>query len=489
MKDMRSFVSDRIFTTIAAVCNEMGTDAYVIGGFVRDILLIRPSKDIDIVVVGSGIDVAAAVAKKLGKGTEMKFYGQFGTAMIRHRDYEIEFVGARKESYKLFSRKPEVESGTLKDDQNRRDFTINALAISLNKDNFGSLIDPFDGLKDLERKILKTPLDPDITYSDDPLRMMRAIRFATQLGFQIESSSFAAINRNRNRLRIVSAERISDELNKIIMSKKPSVGFKLLFDSGLLEVFFPHFVSLQGVETINGKSHKDNFYHTLEVLDNLAKTSDNLWLRWAAILHDIAKPATKKFEPNVGWTFHGHEFRGAKMVPGIFKMLKLPLGDPMKFVQKMVLLHLRPIVLAQEIVTDSAIRRLLFDAGDDIDSLMQLCEADITSKNEYKVKKYRDNFELVRHKLLEIDAKDSIRNWQPPVSGEVIMQAFDLRPGKEVGIIKTAIREAILDGVIGNNFEEAYALMKTAGEKIGLRIVADAEPIEVKTNGPVPSPL
>jgi poly(A) polymerase len=487
MKDMRSFVSDKIFTTIASVCQNLEVEAYVIGGYVRDILIDRPSKDIDIVVVGSGIDVAAAVAKKFGHGTEMKFYGQFGTAMIRYRDFAIEFVGARKESYKLFSRKPEVASGNLKDDQNRRDFTINALAISLNKDSFGQLIDPFDGIKDIERKILRTPLDPDITYSDDPLRMMRAIRFATQLGFQIESKSFAAINRNRNRLRIVSAERITDELNKIILAEKPSIGFKLLFDSGLLEVFFPQFKNLQGIETINGKSHKDNFYHTLEVLDNLAKTSDNLWLRWAAILHDIAKPATKKYEPQVGWTFHGHEFRGAKMVPGIFKMLKLPLGDPMKFVQKMVLLHLRPIVLAQEIVTDSAIRRLLFDAGDDIDSLMQLCEADITSKNEYKVKKYRDNFELVRRKLKEIDAKDSIRNWQPPVSGEVIMKAFGLHPGKEVGIIKLAIREAILDGVIGNNFEEAYQLMKKTGAGLGLKIISEADPVDVKTNGPVPT--
>lgn len=487
MKDMRSFVSDKIFTTIASVCQNLEVEAYVIGGYVRDILIDRPSKDIDIVVVGSGIDVAAAVAKKFGHGTEMKFYGQFGTAMIRYRDFAIEFVGARKESYKLFSRKPEVASGNLKDDQNRRDFTINALAISLNKDSFGQLIDPFDGIKDIERKILRTPLDPDITYSDDPLRMMRAIRFATQLGFQIESKSFAAINRNRNRLRIVSAERITDELNKIILAEKPSIGFKLLFDTGLLEVFFPQFKNLQGIETINGKSHKDNFYHTLEVLDNLAKTSDDLWLRWAAILHDIAKPATKKYEPQVGWTFHGHEFRGAKMVPGIFKMLKLPLGDPMKFVQKMVLLHLRPIVLAQEIVTDSAIRRLLFDAGDDIDSLMQLCEADITSKNEYKVKKYRDNFELVRRKLKEIDAKDSIRNWQPPVSGEVIMKAFGLHPGKEVGIIKLAIREAILDGVIGNNFEEAYQLMKKAGAGLGLKIISEADPVDVKTNGPVPT--
>lgn len=473
MNDMRKYVSDKIFQIIADVCSQHNFDAYVIGGYVRDLILKRASKDIDIVVVGDGVSVAAAVASKLGKAGDMKFYGQFGTAMVRYGDYVIEFVGARKESYKLISRKPEVEKGSLSDDQRRRDFTINALAISLNKDNFGQLIDPFNGIKDLQSKLIRTPLDPDITYSDDPLRMMRAIRFATQLRFTIHPRSLEAIQRNKNRLRIVSAERITDELNKIILTSKPSVGFKLLFDTGLLHIFFPQFTLLQGVETVNGKSHKDNFYHTLEVLDNLCKTSDDLWLRWAALLHDIAKPATKKFEPEAGWTFHGHEFRGAKMVPGIFKNLRLPLNEPMKFVQKMVLLHLRPIVLAQEIVTDSAIRRLLYDAGDDIDALMLLCEADITSKNEYKVKRYRENFELVRQKLKEIEEKDRIRNWQPPVDGEIIMQVFGLQPGKQVGLIKNAIREAILDGVIGNNFEEAYQLMKEEGLKLGLKLVKE----------------
>lgn len=483
---MRSFVSGRIFTIIAEVCDELGVQAYVIGGFVRDILLKRPSKDVDVVVVGSGIEVAGLVANRLGRNTEVKFYGQFGTAMIRHQEFVIEFVGARKESYKLISRKPEVESGTLSDDQKRRDFTINALAISLNKNDFGLLSDPFGGLEDLKKKVIRTPMDPDITYSDDPLRMMRAVRFATQLGFAIDKASYDAISRNRNRIRIVSVERITDELNKIILSSKPSVGFRLLYDTGLLKIIFPQMVALQGVETINGKSHKDNFYHTLEVLDNLVHTSDDLWLRWSAILHDIAKPPTKKFDPLQGWTFHGHEFRGAKMVPSIFKAMKLPMNDHMKFVQKMVLLHLRPIVLAQEVVTDSAVRRLLFDAGDDVDALMTLCEADITSKNEYKVKKYRDNFELVRTKLKEIEAKDRIRNWQPPVSGEVIMKVFNIQPGKEVGLIKTAIREAILDGIIENNFTEAYHFMKEEGKKLGLSAIAEAEENTVKTNGPLP---
>jgi poly(A) polymerase len=487
MSVFKEQVSSKPFTIIAEVAQSLGLDVYLVGGYVRDLLLQRESKDIDIVVIGSGIEVARAVAKMLGKNTEAKYYGQFGTAMIRYQGWVIEFVGARKESYKLYSRKPIVEDGTLADDQKRRDFTINALAISLNSKDYGHLLDPFDGQKDLASKILRTPLDPDITYSDDPLRMMRAIRFATQLNFAIEPNSWEAILRNRNRIRIVSIERITDELNKIVMAEKPSFGFKLLFDSGLLQVFFPQMAALQGVDIVNGKAHKDNFYHTLEVLDNLAKLSDNLWLRWAAILHDIAKPATKKYEPEIGWTFHAHEFRGAKMVPAIFKMLKLPLNERMKYVQKLVLLHLRPIVLAQEVVTDSAIRRLLFDAGDDIDDLMTLCEADITSKNEYKVKKYRANFQLVRQKLKEIEAKDSIRNWQPPVSGDVIMETFGIKPGKEVGIIKTAIREAILDGIIGNNFEEAYALMKEVGERLGLNIkhVVDKPPI-IKTNTHLP---
>jgi len=487
MMDMSKHVEGPLFASISAVCREMDVEVYVIGGYVRDILLKRRSKDIDVVVVGSGIDVARAVAERLGKHTEAKYYGQFGTAMISHKGWVIEFVGARKESYKLFSRKPEVEDGSLQDDQNRRDFTINALAISLNRHDFGLLLDPFDGIRDLENGLIRTPLDADITYSDDPLRMMRAARFATQLGFTIDKASYEAIIRNRNRIRIVSPERISDELNKIILAKKPSVGFKLLFDTGILHIIFPEMVALQGVETMQGKSHKDNFYHTLEVLDNLAKMSDDLWLRWSAILHDIAKPPTKKFDPLLGWTFHGHEFRGAKMVPRIFKQLRLPQNDRMKFVQKMVLLHLRPIVLAQEIVTDSAIRRLLFDAGDDIDALMTLCEADITTKNEYKAKKYRDNFQLVRRKLKEIEAKDKIRNWQPPVSGELIMKVFDLRPGKEVGQIKMFIREAILDGLIGNNFEEAFELMKKEGLRMGMEIKqVDVELGEVKSNGPLP---
>jgi poly(A) polymerase len=487
MEDLSRHVDNFLFRTISSVCSDLGLDAYVIGGFVRDLLLNRESKDIDIVVVGSGLEAAKHVAMKLGKGTEARYYGQFGTAMISHKGWSIEFVGARKESYKLFSRKPEVEDGSLQDDQNRRDFTINALAISLNTYDYGLLLDPFNGLKDLDIKIIRTPLDPDITYSDDPLRMMRAVRFATQLGFRIEQSSYEAILRNRNRIRIVSAERITDELNKIILADVPSVGFKLLFDTGLLQVIFPEMAALQGVETVNGKSHKDNFYHTLEVLDNLAKMSDDLWLRWSAILHDIAKPPTKKYDPEAGWTFHGHEFRGARMVPRIFKQLRLPQNDRMKFVQKMVLLHLRPIVLAQEVVTDSAIRRLLFDAGDDIDALMTLCEADITSKNEYKVKKYRDNFRLVRDKLREIETKDRIRNWQPPVSGEIIMEVFGLKPGKEVGLIKTAIREAILDGIIGNNYEEAYGLMIKHGLELGLSIIKEPEQAPVvKSNGPLP---
>ncbi len=487
MDQLKTYLSSRLFTVVSDVCAESGVKAWVIGGFVRDIFLKRHSKDIDIVVVGSGIDIATQVAKRLGKGIDVRFYGQFGTAMLRYREIEVEFVGARRESYFAHSRKPAVEDGSIEDDQNRRDFTVNTLAISLNRDDFGTLVDPFHGLDDLTSGILRTPLDPDITFSDDPLRMMRAVRFATQLGFSIDKKALDAIARNKNRIRIVSGERITDELNKIILSKKPSVGFKLLFNSGLLQLIFPQMVALQGVETVQGKAHKDNFYHTLEVLDNLAHHSNDLYLRWAAILHDIAKPLTKKFEVPQGWTFHGHEFRGAKMVPSIFKELRLPLNDHMKFVQKMVLLHLRPIVLAQEIVTDSAVRRLLFDAGDDIDKLMMLCEADITSKNEYKVKKYRDNFQLVRQKLKEIEEKDSIRNWQPPISGEVIMQVFGLSPGREVGVIKTALREAILDGLIPNHFNEAYTLMKAEGLRLGLSVKQEvSEPVAVPNNGPVP---
>lgn len=458
------------FKTISQVCAKMNVKAFVIGGFVRDIILDRPSKDVDVVVLGSGIAVASKVAEALGTGAQVKYFKNFGTAMVRDRDWIIEFVGARRESYRSDSRKPIVEDGSLSDDQNRRDFTINALSLSLQRKGFGDLLDPFNGINDIQNKLIRTPLDADITFSDDPLRMMRAIRFATQLNFTIEKNTLEAIARNKNRIRIVSQERVMDELNLIVMAKRPSVGFKLLEETGLLGIIFPQFVALKGVEVMNEISHKDNFYHTLEVLDNLSEKSDNLWLRWSAILHDIAKPVTKRFEPKIGWTFHGHEFIGAKMVPKIFKQLKLPQNEKLKYVEKMVLLHLRPIVLAQEIVTDSAIRRLLFDAGEDIDDLMLLCDADITSKNEAKVKRYLKNFQLVRRKLKEVDAKDRIRNWQPPVTGEAIMETFGLSPSKTVGDLKLLIREAILDGVIDNNFEEAYAFLLDEGKKRKLHL-------------------
>jgi poly(A) polymerase len=467
---LKTNLTHPIFAVVSACADEMNVKAFVIGGWVRDLLLGRPSKDIDIVAIGSGIELAECVAKKLGNRYHVNVYKNFGTAQIVYEDYDIEFVGARRESYRSESRKPIVENGTLEDDQNRRDFTINAMAVSINGANYGELLDPFNGRKDMEDKIIRTPLDPDITYSDDPLRMMRAIRFATQLDYTIEASSLASIAKNKERIKIISKERITDELNKIILSKKPSTGFKILFDTGLLHFIFPEMVALHGVETRNGKSHKDNFYHTLEVLDNICKTTDDLWLRWSAILHDIAKPPTKRFEPDHGWTFHGHEDKGARMVPKIFAGLKLPLDGKMKYVQKMVLLHLRPIVLAKSEVTDSAVRRLLFEAGDDIDDLMKLCEADITSKNEYKVQKYLKNFELVREKLKDIEEKDKVRNWQPPISGEHIMKAFNIPAGPEVGILKNAIREAILDGIIKNDFEEAFQFMVKEGEKLGLRI-------------------
>lgn len=472
---MQQHLTHPIFKIISESSTDLNIPAYVIGGWVRDIILNRPCKDIDIVAIGSGIELAEHVAQKLGNKYQVHVFKNFGTAQIKYEDYDIEFVGARKESYRSDSRKPAVENGTLEDDQNRRDFTINALALSLSKSNYGALLDPFDGTGDIKKKIIRTPLDPDITYSDDPLRMMRAIRFSTQLGFEIEAGSLEAISRNKERIKIVSKERISDELNKIILAPKPSTGFKLLFNTGLLHLIFPKFVLLQGVETINGKSHKDNFYHTLEVLDNICKKTGDLWLRWAAILHDIAKPQTKRFEPEHGWTFHGHEDRGSRMVPKIFTELKLPLNEKMKYVQKLVQLHLRPIVLSKSEITDSAVRRLLFEAGDDIDDLMILCEADITSKNPMKVQRYLKNFELVREKLKDIEEKDRVRNWQPPISGEDIMKTFNIPASREVGVIKLAIREAILDGHIKNEYGDAYEFMIKKGEEMGLKLSANNE--------------
>lgn len=461
-----NFLSKKIFRIISEQASLQGVRAYVIGGYVRDSLIGRKSKDIDIVVEGSGIELARAVAS--ATGTNVNVFKNFGTAMMRWKDLEIEFVGARKESYRSDSRKPIVEDGSLRDDQLRRDFTINALAFSLQPHDFGKLSDPFDGVGDLNSKLIRTPLEPDTTYSDDPLRMLRAIRFASQLSFTIHPDSLNAIGRNKDRLSILSHERITEELNKILLSPKPSVGFYLLDSTGLLEMIIPQLSKLKGVEQIDGKGHKDNFSHTLEVLDNLAEYSDNLWLRWAALLHDIAKPATKKFEPGIGWTFHGHDFLGGKMVAGIFKQLRMPLNEKMKFVQKMVQLHLRPIALVQEEVTDSAVRRLLFDAGDDIEELMQLCEADITSKNNNTVRKHKNNFAMVRQKLIEVEEKDAVRNFQNPVTGELIMEKYGIPPGKEIGIIKEFIKNAVLDGVIGNNIEEAEMLMQQKAAELGL---------------------
>jgi len=469
--NLNKHLTNPIFKIIAEVAESSKLETYVVGGFVRDILLKRKKNktDIDFVCVGSGIDLAKQVSKKLGKKIDVKYFNNFGTAMIHYNKEDYEFVGARKESYRSNSRKPIVENGTIQDDQNRRDFTINAMAISLNSSNYGELIDPFAGISDLETKTIKTPLNPDITYSDDPLRMMRAIRFSSELNFEIENESYSSICKNAERLSIISQERITEELNKILLSEKPSIGLKLLFNTKLLHQFFPEMVELQGVEKRGEFAHKDNFYHTLEVIDNIRKNTDNIWLIWSALLHDIAKPQCKRFEEGHGWTFHGHEFLGGKMVPRIFKTLKLPLNEKMKYVKKLVTLHLRPIVLSQDIVTDSAIRRLLFDAGDDIDDLMTLCEADITSKNPKKVSRYIKNFKLVRKKLKEIEEKDHIRNWKPPISGEEIMKIFNIEAGREVGILKNSLKDAILDGKVKNEKEASIEFMKLKAKEINLK--------------------
>ena len=458
-----------VFKFIAQAAAELGVETYAVGGYVRDQLLDRPCKDIDFVCVGSGIELAEKTASLISPKLNVTVFKNFGTAHFRWDDFDFEFVGARKESYQRDSRKPIVEEGTLQDDQNRRDFTINALAVSLNRDNYGELIDPFGGVSDLENKIIRTPLEPDITFSDDPLRMMRAIRFATQLDFQILPETFESIKKNADRIKIISQERITDELNKIILARKPSIGFILLEETGLLQIIFPEMQALKGVENYEGKGHKDNFYHTLQVLDNITRATNDLWLRWAAILHDIAKPPTKKFVAGQGWTFHGHEVLGSKWTPKIFRRMKLPTGPEMRFVQKMVFLHLRPIALTKEEITDSALRRLLFEAGDDIESLLSLCEADITTKNRDKVRRYLTNFEIVREKLKEVEEKDKVRNFQPPVTGEMIMQTFGIKPSKEIGIIKEEIKEAILEGKIRNDFDEAHAMMLELGAKLGLK--------------------
>lgn len=462
----RNFLTNKIFGIISQTASENGVRAFAIGGFVRDCFLGRPCKDIDVVVEGSGIEIAEKVAAKVG--SKLSVFKNFGTAMFKYNGMEIEFVGARKESYRRESRKPIVEDGTLEDDQKRRDFTINALAFSLQPENFGELVDPFNGMEDMKAGLIRTPLDPDTTYSDDPLRMIRAIRFATQLSFKIVDESLESIRRNRDRLKILSRERISDELHKIMLSPKPSIGFRLLDQTGLLELIMPQLSNLKGVETQEGKGHKDNFAHTLQVLDNICGHSDNLWLRWAALLHDIGKPGTKRYEPGIGWTFHSHDFLGGKMVPAIFKQLKMPLNEKMKYVQKLVQLHLRPIALVQDEVTDSAVRRLLFDAGDDINDLMILCEADITSKNDKLVARHKSNFTLVRQKLVEVEEKDRVRNFKNPITGEIIMKKYNIEPCHEIGTIKEFVKEAIMDGVIENDFNQAYALMEQKAAELGL---------------------
>ncbi|MCR9063601.1 MAG: CCA tRNA nucleotidyltransferase [Cytophagales bacterium] len=465
-----------IFTTIGEAADDLNVEAYVIGGYVRDLILNRSNKDIDVVCVGSGIELAEKVAENLG-ATRVNVFKNFGTAQIPHPELDLEFVGARKESYRSDSRKPIVEDGTLQDDQNRRDFTINAMGLCLNKNRFGELMDPFEGQKDLERKIIKTPLEPGITFSDDPLRMMRAIRFATQLKFDIDGETFAAICSMKDRISIVSQERISDELNKIILADTPSYGFKLLDQTGLLPIIFPEFVDLKGIEYKDGKGHKDNFYHTLQVLDNITQTTDDLWVRWAAILHDIAKPATKRFNKKAGWTFHGHEELGSRWVKGIFRRMKLPLDQKMRSVTNLVRLHLRPIALAKEGVTDSALRRLLVEAGDDIENLMKLCRADITSKDRSKVNKYLKNFDKVEELLIELEEKDHLRNFQPVITGEIIMAMFDLPPSKEVGTLKAAIREAVIDGQVPNELKEGYDFVKKEGEIMGFQVVKPFEEV------------
>jgi putative nucleotidyltransferase with HDIG domain len=462
-------LQNKIFEVISQASQELNIESYVIGGFVRDLILKRDfKKDIDIVAVGSGIELALKVSALLPKNPKVQVFKTYGTAMLRFEDTEIEFVGARKESYHFDSRNPVVENGTLEDDQNRRDFTINALALSLNSDTFAELIDPFDGLKDMENKVLKTPLDPNITYSDDPLRMMRAIRFANQLNFEIEKNSLESITKNAERIKIISGERIVDELNKILSTDKPSVGFLLLYKTGLLDILLPELTALNQVEEIEGQTHKNNFYHTLEVVDNICPNTDDVWLRWAALLHDIGKAPTKRFNKKQGWTFHGHEFLGGKMVKKIFERLHMPLNQKMKFVQKMVMMSSRPIVLSQETVTDSAVRRLVFDAGEDVENLMTLCEADITTKNPNKFKKYHSNFEIVRKKIVEVEERDQVRNFQPPITGEEIMELFNLKPSKEIGMLKEAIKEAILEGEIPNEYQAAYEFMLKRASKIGL---------------------
>ena len=469
---MNICLNDKIFDLLSDVVSSENVMAWLIGGYVRDFLLKRdhPDKDIDIVVVGSGIDIARKAARKMGSNIKVSVFKNFGTAMFRYNDYDIEFVGARKESYNRGSRKPVVETGTLEDDQKRRDFTVNALAVSLNRETFGEMLDPFNGIDDINKKILRTPMDPDSTFSDDPLRMMRGIRFAVQLNFTIEERTFSSITANAERIRIVSQERITDELNKIIMCDNPSKGFILLEKSGLLKIIFPELDNLKGIEKKDGKAHKDNFIHSVKVLDNVSRNSTNIWLRWAALLHDIAKPVTKKYDHDTGWSFHGHEFLGGKMIPDIFRRLKLPMNERMKYVKKLVDLHLRPIALSQEVVTDSAVRRLLFEAGDDIDDLMMLCEADITSRNEATKTRHLENFRMVRAKLREIEEKDAVRNFKPPVDGSEIIKTFMIKPGKEVGIIKNAIREAILDGIIPNDYEAARKLMLEKGRELGLTV-------------------